>query len=161
MPNDPLLTGLAAIGFALLMFIVGTHLPVRDRRLRSALAVGGAVAATVGLLAAVAAALLASSVGLDRPAMLAVLLATSSGAVALPVLQDLGPPDRTALVTMAWIAIADVATVLALPVVLATGSLWRVVTGGVLVVLAGAGLLAGRPARSRPTLGTADAGALS
>ena len=140
-PNDPLLTGLSAIGFALLMFIVGTHLPVRDQRLRSALARGGAVAATVGLLAAVAAALLASSVGLDRPAVLAVLLATSSGAVALPVLQELGPPDRPALVTIAWIAIADVVTVLALPVVLATGGMWRVVTGGALVVLAGVGML--------------------
>jgi Kef-type K+ transport system membrane component KefB len=150
-PKDPLLTGLAAIGFALLMFIVGTHLPVRDRRLRSALAAGGAVAATVGVLAAVAAALLASSVGLDRPGVLAVLLATSSGAVALPVLQDLGPPDRPALVTMAWIAIADVATVLALPVVLATGGVWRVVTGSVLVVLAGAALLAfAQLVRNRP-----------
>jgi Kef-type K+ transport system membrane component KefB len=150
-PNDPLLSGLAAIGFALLMFIVGTHLPVRDRRLRAALARGGAVAATVGLLAAVIAALLASSVGLDRPGVLAVLLATSSGAVALPVLQDLGPPDRRVLVTMAWIAIADVATVLALPVVLATGGSWRVVIGGALVVLAGAALLAGAQlVRNRP-----------
>jgi Kef-type K+ transport system membrane component KefB len=150
-PNDPLLSGLAAIGFALLMFIVGTHLPVRDRRLRAALARGGAVAATVGLLAAVIAALLASSVGLDRPGVLAVLLATSSGAVALPVLQDLGPPDRRVLVTMAWIAIADVATVLALPVVLATGGMWRVVIGGALVVLAGAALLAGAQlVRNRP-----------
>ena len=34
-PNDPLLSGLATIGFALLMFVVGTHLPVHDRRLRS------------------------------------------------------------------------------------------------------------------------------
>jgi Kef-type K+ transport system membrane component KefB len=150
-PNDPLLTGLSAIGFALLMFIVGTHLPVRDQRLRSALARGGAVAATVGLLAAVAAALLASSVGLDRPAVLAVLLATSSGAVALPVLQELGPPDRPALVTIAWIAIADVATVLALPVVLATGGMWRVVTGGALVVLAGVGMLVlAQSVRNRP-----------
>ena len=47
-PSDTLLTGLAAIGFALLMFVVGTHLPVRDRQLRSALAVGAALAATVG-----------------------------------------------------------------------------------------------------------------
>ena len=47
--SDPLLVGLAAIGFALLMFIVGTHLPVRDRRLRSALGRGAAVAATVGV----------------------------------------------------------------------------------------------------------------
>ena len=68
--------------------------------------------------------------------MIAVLLATSSGAVALPILQSLGRSDRLVLITTAWIAIADVVTVLALPIVLATGGLVRVVTGGCLVVLA-------------------------
>ena len=95
-PHDPLLVGLAAIGFALLMFVVGTHLPVRDRHLRSALALGAGIAATVGVAAAFAGVMLASVVGLHRPAMIAVLLATSSGAVALPVLQDLGQSDRPA-----------------------------------------------------------------
>jgi Kef-type K+ transport system membrane component KefB len=138
---DPLLNGLANIGFALLMFVVGTHLPVRDHGLRSALAVGAAIAATVAALATGAGLLLAPVVGLDRPAVLAVVLTTSSGAVALPILQGLGRTDRSAVVTTAWIAIADVATVLALPVVLATGGLLRVVSGGVLVVLAGGVLL--------------------
>ena len=140
-PADTLLTGLAAIGFALVMFVVGTHVPVRDRRLRSALAVGAALAATVGLLAVGAAALLGGVVGLERPAVLAVLLATSSGAVALPLIQSADRSDRVALVTIAWIAVADVATVIALPVVLATGRLWRVALGGGLVVIAGAVLL--------------------
>ena len=139
--NDPLLNGLANIGFALVMFVVGAHLPVRDVRLRSSLVAGTAVAATVGALAVAAGLLLAPVVGLDRPAVLAVVLATSSGAVALPVLQGLGRSDRHALVTKAWIAIADVVTVLALPVVLATGGLVRVVSGGVLVVVAGGVLL--------------------
>ena len=136
-PSDTLLTGLAAIGFALLMFVVGTHLPVRDRRLRSGLALGAAVAVTVGLFAVGAGELLGGVVGFDRPAVLAVLLATSSGAVALPLLQDAGRSDRIALIATAWIAIADVATVIALPIVLATGRLWRVVLGGALVVVAG------------------------
>lgn len=149
-PSDQLLTGLAAIGFALLMFVVGTHLPVRDRHLRSALGAGLAVAATVAALAVIAGMLLAPSVGLDRPAILAVLLATSSGAVALPVLQGLGRSDRVTLVVMAWVAIADVVTVLALPVVLATGRIWRVIGGGALVVLAGVTmLLLARFARDR------------
>ncbi len=137
-PADPLLTGLAAIGFALLMFIVGTHVPVRDRQLRSALAMGCAVACTAGLLSVCAGVFLASHVVLDRPAILAVILATSSGAVALPVLQELGRSDRVLLVTTVWIAVADVATVLALPIVLATGSIARVLTGGLLVILAAA-----------------------
>jgi len=140
-PTDPLLSGMASVGFALLMFVVGTHLPVRDRQLRSALAVGIGMAATVGVLAACTGRLLAPVVGLDRPGVLAVLLATSSGAVALPVLQGLGRSDRTVLVATAWIAIADVATVVALPLVLATGSIKRVLWGGLLVVLAAGGML--------------------
>nr|MDP9464518.1 cation:proton antiporter [Actinomycetota bacterium] len=140
-PSDPLLNGLAGVGFALLMFVVGTHLPVRERDLGSALAVGAGVAATVGVLAVCAGKVLAPLVGLDRPAVLAVLLATSSGAVALPVLQALGRSDRMTLVATAWIAIADVATIVALPVVLTTGRVTRVLSGGVLVILAAAGLL--------------------
>jgi Kef-type K+ transport system membrane component KefB len=140
-PSDTLLTGLAAIGFALVMFIVGTHLPVRDRHLRSALALAAAVAATVGALAVLAGEVLGDVVGLNRPAVLAVLLATSSGAVAIPLLQSAERSDRTVLVTTAWIAIADVATVNALPLILATGRLWRVVLGGALVVVAGVVLL--------------------
>ncbi len=152
-PSDQLLTGLAAIGFALLMFVVGTHLPVRDRHLRSALGTGLAIAATVAALAAIAGLLLAPKVGLDRPAILAVLIATSSGAVALPVLQGLDRSDRATLVATAWVAIADVVTVLALPVVLATGRMGRVIGGGALVVLAGGTmLLLARFARDRPAV---------
>ena len=152
-PSDQLLSGLAAIGFALLMFVVGTHLPVRDRHLRSALGTGLAVAATVAALAVIAGMVLAPKVGLDRPAILAVLIATSSGAVALPVLQGLDRSDRATLVAMAWVAIADVVTVLALPVVLATGRMGRVIGGGVLVVLAGVTmLLLARFARDRPAV---------
>ena len=152
-PRDQLLTGLATIGFALLMFVVGTHLPVRDRHLRSALGTGLAMAATVGALAVIAGMFLAPVVGLDRPAILAVLIATSSGAVALPVLQGLDRSDRVTVVAMAWIAVADVVTVLALPVVLATGRMARVVGGGALVVLAGVTmLLLARFARDRPAV---------
>ncbi|MDO8390398.1 MAG: cation:proton antiporter [Actinomycetota bacterium] len=141
-PTDPLLTGLANIGFALLMFVVGTHLPVRDRRLRASLARGAAITASVLILAAVVARFVGPLVGLDRPGLLTVLLATSSCAIALPVLQGLGGEDRSTLVVTAWIACADVATVVALPAVLATGSMGSVLLGLSLVVAAGAVLFA-------------------
>lgn len=137
-PSEPFLGGLATLGFALLMFVVGTHLPVRDARLRVALANGVGATLTVVVLAGAAGFGLSFVVGLHRPAVLATLLATSSGAVALPVLQSLGRDDRALLDTTAWIAIADVVTVLAVPVVLATGATWRVVSGGLLVVATGA-----------------------
>jgi Kef-type K+ transport system membrane component KefB len=150
-PTDPVLTGLAAIGFALLMFVVGTHLPVRDPRLRTVAVTGLLIAASVALLAIVAGEVMSHLVGLDRPAILAVLLATSSGAVALPVLQGLGRDDHAILVTTAWIAIADVATVLALPLVLANGRLGRVLLGGALVVASGVVIFfAARAVRAHP-----------
>ena len=139
-PTDLFLTALASVGFALLMFVVGTHLPVRDRRLRSALVVGGAITATVLALSIGLGRLIAPHVGLHRPGLLALLLATSSGAVALPVLQGSGRVDRPALVVTAWIAIADVTTVVALPAVMTSGSIARVLLGGALVVATGGAL---------------------
>ena len=58
------------------------------------------------------------------------------------MLQGLSEQTRPLLVATVWIAIADVGTVLALPVVLATGSLARVLLGGALVVASGAVLYA-------------------
>src|SRR5690349_9509548 len=51
---------LASIGFALVMFVVGAHVPVRDPRLRAAFAVGAARAAAVGVLSVLAAVLIAA-----------------------------------------------------------------------------------------------------
>jgi Kef-type K+ transport system membrane component KefB len=75
--------------------------------------------------------------------VLAVLLTTSSAAVALPILQALPAGTQQAewaLTTIAWIAIADTATVLAIPLVMSTGSVTRVVTGGALVIAGAASL---------------------
>ena len=133
-PDDPVLSGLSAIGFALLMFIVGTHLPLRDERLRPALARGAMLTATVVAGAVVGGLVLAHLVNFHRPAVIATLLTTSSGAVALPVLQGMTTSNSSTLSITAWVAIADVVSVLSLPVVLATGGLLRVLSGGVLVV---------------------------
>ena len=141
-PAEPFTKGLAQVGFALLMFVVGTHLPVRDRGLRESLAPGIAAAATVGALAAGAAVGIAHLLDFDKPGVLGVLLATSSGAVAFPVLQAVGAGGRSALVTTVWIAVADVVTMLMVPMVLAAGSSLRAATGGLLVLAAGAGVYA-------------------
>jgi Kef-type K+ transport system membrane component KefB len=133
--DDPALTLLSEIGFALLMLIVGTHLPVHDVGLRPALRTALPVAALTGVLALVAGYALAPVTGLHAPLVIAVLLATSSGAVALPVLQALDGSDDTLLVATAWIAVADVATVLAIPLVIRQGSLLQVL-GGIAAVVA-------------------------
>jgi Kef-type K+ transport system membrane component KefB len=138
-PAEPTLTFLADIGFALLMFIVGTHVPVRDRRLPRA-ARRGSYAALVSFVGAIALAPLVATVGgLHRAAVIAVLLAAASAAVVLPITQSVQARD-TLLATIVWVSLLDVVTVLAVPFVLATGSRSRVVAGSALV-LAGAGVV--------------------
>ena len=46
--SDPTFTFLGSCGFVLVMFVAGTHVPVRDPRLRTALRTGAVRAAVVG-----------------------------------------------------------------------------------------------------------------
>ena len=138
-PNNDTFRFLTEIGFAMLMFIVGTHLPFRDPKIRSAFRKGGAAALTTGAIAVVAGLLVASALGFPRPMIIAVLAATSSAAVALPILSEIQSSDAKILVLTSWIAIADVGTVLAIPLVMSTGHLGRVFLGSAgVLVLAGA-----------------------
>lgn len=91
-----------------------------------------------GALATGAVLLLAPHVGYDEPLVLIVLIATSSAAVSLPIVQGLRRADEPILVATSWIVAADIATVLAIPLVLATGRIARVVAGGVIVITAAA-----------------------
>jgi Kef-type K+ transport system membrane component KefB len=135
--TQPTLAFLADIGFALLMFIVATRLPIHDRRLRTATRRGlWATALTVGLAIAVSPVIAAVS-GLHRPGVIAVLVASSSAAVVLPII---GARDRddALLVTIAWVSFADIATVVAVPFVLSTGSFTRALVGALLIVVVAA-----------------------
>jgi Kef-type K+ transport system membrane component KefB len=148
-PTQPTLAFLADIGFALLMFIVGTRLPVGDRRTYAS-ARRGLIAAAITVAIAVGLAPLVSAfTDLHRPAILAVLLATSSAAIASPIVQT-ESQSNTLIETLAWITIIDVLTVFAVPLVLATGSVGRTILGSVLVV-AGAAVVGLVAARVEPT----------
>lgn len=144
-PVEPTAAFLSEVGFAMLMFVVGTRLPLRDAGMRAALR--PAALATVALLAlAVPAGFVLTALGPDRTLVLAVVVATSSAAIVIPVLHGLGPDVPAVSFATAWVALTDVVTVLAVPVVLATGALGSVLAGGGLVLLAGgvAFLLIGR-----------------
>jgi Kef-type K+ transport system membrane component KefB len=105
----------------------------------------GTVATAVTVIAAAALAPLVAWAGhLHRPAVVAVLLAATSAAVALPIIEE--PTGRRLLVLVAWVAIADVVTVLAVPFVLSRDGLGRAVTGSILILgtTAVIGILGGR-----------------
>ena len=133
---DPALTVLSDVGFATLMFTVGMHLPLHDRRLRGALG-RGAIAAGVGAAAAVPAGFAAAAIaGTGHGALFAVILASSSAAVALPILNERGLVGAKTLPLIAQITIADVAAVLAVPFVVEPNRVGDVALGSLAVIAA-------------------------
>lgn len=138
-PDQPTVAFLSDVGFAMLMFVVGTHLPLRDASMRRSLR-PAALATVLLFVLAVPAGYLLTTLGPDRPFVLAVLVASSSAAVALPILQSLGTAvtaTPAAAFATAWITLTDVVTVLAVPLVLTTGALGHVLAGAGLVLLGG------------------------
>lgn len=113
--TDPTFTLLANIGFALVMFVVGTHVPVRDATLRSGIPKAVLRALLVGAVAAVLGVVLARAFGTGHAALYAVLMASSSAAVALPVIDSLKLDGPQVLSVKAQIAIADAASIVLLP----------------------------------------------
>jgi Kef-type K+ transport system membrane component KefB len=123
------------------MLVVGTHLPIRDPALRPAFGRALVGLALTGALAAAAALVVARVSGFHQVGVIALLLATSSAAVALPVIQALpaqASGSQVMVLTTAWITLCDVATVLAVPLVIRTGSLSSVLLGiaGIVVLSA-------------------------
>jgi Kef-type K+ transport system membrane component KefB len=116
--SDPTLTFLADLGFGLTMFVAGSHVPIRDARLRPALATGLLRALGVGVVAALLGVALAAIFHTGHAAIYAVLMASSSAALILPAIDDLGLVGPKVLLTLAQVAIADTACIVALPLVI-------------------------------------------
>ena len=116
--TEPTFELLANIGFALVMFVVGTHVPVRDREMWTAGPTAAVRAVLVGAVAAGLGVGLATFFGTGHAALYGVLMASSSAALALPIIDGLqltGPP---VLSVTAQIAIADTACIVLLPLVI-------------------------------------------
>lgn len=133
-PGNDDFTLLAQIGFGLTMVVVGSHVPLRDPDVRAAFARGALGAAAVGAASAVLAALLALVSNSGHGLLYGVLLASSSAALVLPMLQSVGVVRRSAAQLVAQIAVADVVCVVLLPLVVEPS---RALTAGIgLVVIA-------------------------
>ncbi|MBW0016676.1 MAG: cation:proton antiporter [Mycobacterium sp.] len=108
----------ANIGFALVMFVVGTHVPVRDPKLRSAVPMALARAVLVGAVAAPLGLGLAVAFGTGHAALYAVLMASSSAALTLPIIDSLRLRGPQVLSVQAQTAIANAACIVLLPLVI-------------------------------------------
>ena len=149
--DQPTLAFLAEVGFAMLMFAAGMNVPLRDTRLLGALRRGSVAALLVAIGAAAAGIGLAELSGTGHAAIYSLLLATGSAAVVLPVLQEAGISGPDALVVMAQVTVADVATIVALPIVLQPDRAWRAALGGLVVTAVALAILGlARLTRRRP-----------
>lgn len=140
--GDATVVFLSGTGFAMLMFVVGTHLPLRDPGLRRAL--GRAVIATAlsFAIAVPVAWALAHATPIKHPALFVLLLAASSSAVVMPILNERGLAGGEILLATTWIALVDIATIVALPVALEPSRAVRIAAGGIAVTAAAVAVFA-------------------
>ncbi|MDD0859800.1 cation:proton antiporter [Arthrobacter alpinus] len=114
-PAEPTFTFLADLGFALVMFVAGSHVPVRDQRIHSALGSGMARLAVVAVAAAAVGIAVAGLFGTGHASLYVVLLASSSAALVLPIIGSVQLRGPQVLAMTAQVAIADTLAIVALP----------------------------------------------
>jgi Kef-type K+ transport system membrane component KefB len=138
--QDKTFTFLAQIGFVLVMFVAGSHVPVHDPHLRAALRIGAIRAVAVGVVAALFGVVVAKIFGTGHAALYAVLMASSSAALILPIVASLRLGGAQVLQMLPQVAIADTACIVALPLVIDPGHAGRAALGAA-AVLASAAVL--------------------
>lgn len=132
--DDPTFSFLGEVGFALVMFVAGTHLPLRDPALRAGLPIGLARAVAVGVLAVPVGWGVAHLFATGHAALYAVLLASSSAALVLPVLSGTPLTGRVMVELLPQLAVADAACVVALPLAIDPAHVARALAGVIVVV---------------------------
>jgi Kef-type K+ transport system membrane component KefB len=137
---DPTFSFMAAVGFGLVMFVVGTHVPVRDPSLQGSLGRGTARAAMVGAGSAVLGVVLAWTFGTGHAALYAVLMASSSAALILPIIDSLQLHGDQILQLLPQVAIADAVCIIALPLAIDSAHVGRAALGALAVIATGVGL---------------------
>jgi len=132
--SDPTFTLLADIGFALVMFVAGSHVPVREASLRSSLRIGAFRAVGVGVVSVPLALLVSHAFGTGHTALYAVLMASSSAALILPIVDSLRLAGPDVLAALPQIAIADAACIVALPLAIDPSHAARAGAGALAVI---------------------------
>ncbi len=135
--GDPTIAFLGDVGFAVLMLVAGMHVPLRNRALAGSLGRGAVAVIASAVLGAGGGLAIADGLGVGHPAIWTILLATGSAAIVLPALEEAGVGEGPGLLAMAWATVADVATIVAVPLVMQPSKAARAALGA-LAVAAGA-----------------------
>jgi Kef-type K+ transport system membrane component KefB len=133
---DPVFAFLADLGFALVMFVAGTHVPLRDPAMRPALRSGAARAVAAGVVATGLAVAVARVAGIPHVPLYAVLMASSSAALILPVIDSLRLAGPQVIGLLPQVAIADSACIVALPLAIDPAHALRAAAGAAAVIAA-------------------------
>ena len=139
-PVNGLLFGL---GFAMLMLVAGSHVDLRAPGLRESARAGAIAACLVALLSLPVGLAIGSVLAPGAPTLLfPVLLAGSSAAVAFPILEERGLVGPGVGLLLVWIPLADVLTVLLMPLTLiGAAEIPRALGGDTLIVAGTVGAL--------------------
>ncbi len=140
-PGEPVLAFLASAGFGLIMLVAGSHVPLRDPALRLALRRGALLALFTGALAVAAGYGVAALFGTGHALLYAVLFASSSAALIMPVIDEAQLDAPPVLATIVHVAIADTACIVLLPLAEQPERAGRAALGVLAVLGAGAVLL--------------------
>lgn len=140
-PGEPVLSFLASAGFGLIMLVAGSHVPLRDPALRLALRRGARLALVTGALAVAAGYGVAALFGTGHALLYAVLFASSSAALIMPVIDEAKLDAPPVLATIVHVAIADTACIVLLPLAEQPERAGRAALGVLAVLGAGAVLL--------------------
>jgi Kef-type K+ transport system membrane component KefB len=135
--SDARFTFLADIGFGLVMFVAGTHVPARDESLRRAIRPGLLRAVITGAVATALAYALNAVFDTGHVALYAVLMASSSAALILPIVDSLGLGGRPVVELLPQVAIADATCIVALPLAIDPPHAGRAALGALAVIAAG------------------------
>jgi Kef-type K+ transport system membrane component KefB len=132
--QNPTFTFLAAIGFALVMFVAGSHVPVRDASMRTALRTGVLRAVAIGVVSVPLALLISHAFGTGHTALYAVLMSSSSAALILPIVDSLGLGGPDVIEMLPQVAVADAACIVALPLAIDPAHAARAALGALAVI---------------------------
>jgi Kef-type K+ transport system membrane component KefB len=132
--DDPTFTFLADIGFALVMFVAGSHVPIRDPILRRGIRPALLRAIAIGVIAAALGAGLSTVFDTGHAALYAVLMASSSAALILPIVDSLRLTGPSVLQLLPQVAVADAACIVALPLVIDPANAGRAALGATAVI---------------------------
>jgi Kef-type K+ transport system membrane component KefB len=125
---DPVLHFLQQVGFALVMMVVASHIDVAKIFTGSTWRKAVRNVFVTAILGGAAGWGIARLTGFEQPALISVLLISSSAAVALPATESLKRNSQLALF-VAQVAIADLLCVIALPLAFASKNYWMVGAG--------------------------------